>query len=279
MMIEINDFEEVMQIKMSRLMDGRPLYWVAAYLVDGLLIDTGCGYTAEELADALAGRGLDLAVNTHHHEDHVAGNQLIMQKYGINIYAHPGAVPLISRPPNLNPYQELVWGCPHPSRVKPVTGQIKTKRFTFEVLETPGHCDDHIVLLEPRKGWCFSGDLFVSESQKVLRADENIGGIARSLEKLLGVKTDRLILFTSIGRVVEEGREALRQYMDFLRRLSEEVCLLHRGGFSENDIRDRIFGRESSLAAFTDGHYSTVNLIRSVLSSFSTGINTDHEIS
>ena len=49
-MIETSQFEDVVQIRMSRVIDGVPVYWVSAYLVDGLLIDTGCSYTAEELA-------------------------------------------------------------------------------------------------------------------------------------------------------------------------------------------------------------------------------------
>lgn len=48
-MIEIGAFEEITQIRMSREIGGKPVYWVAAYLVDGLLIDTGCSYTAREL--------------------------------------------------------------------------------------------------------------------------------------------------------------------------------------------------------------------------------------
>jgi len=54
-MIEIAQFEEVTQIRMSRVIDGVPIYWVSAYLVDGLLIDTGCSYTAEEIIQDIFG--------------------------------------------------------------------------------------------------------------------------------------------------------------------------------------------------------------------------------
>ena len=40
-MIEVNQFEEVTQIRMSRVIDGVPIYWVSAYFIDGLLIDVG----------------------------------------------------------------------------------------------------------------------------------------------------------------------------------------------------------------------------------------------
>ena len=51
---------------------------------------------------------------------------------------------------------------------------IKTEHHNFQVIETPGHCPDHVSLYEPEQGWFFSGDLFVSEDQKVFRADEEI---------------------------------------------------------------------------------------------------------
>lgn len=40
-MIVAEKFGKVTQIKMGRDYEGRVLYWVAAYLVDSLLIDTG----------------------------------------------------------------------------------------------------------------------------------------------------------------------------------------------------------------------------------------------
>jgi len=57
--IETAEFEQVTQIRMSRELDGKPVYWVAAHLVDGLLIDTGCSHTSQELASFLEGKGLD----------------------------------------------------------------------------------------------------------------------------------------------------------------------------------------------------------------------------
>lgn len=264
-MIEINHFEEVMQIKMSLEVGGRPLYWVAAYLVDGLLIDTGCKHTSEDFVDFLKGQNLKLAVNTHHHEDHIGANHLVKQKFGLKIFAHPEAAPLINRVPRLNPYQETVWGYPDPSGVYPLSDTLETENLKFDVLETPGHCRGHVVLLEPGKGWCFSGDLFVSENQKVLRPDENIHEIAQSVKRLLDIKTHRLILFTSIGRVVEDGRKALHNYLDYLRELSQRAKQLEKKGLSVEAIRDEVFGRESSLAQLTEGHYSSDNMVRSVL--------------
>jgi len=45
-MIEGKKLGAPAQIMMGREIDGIVYYWTAAYLVDGLLIDTGCSYTA-----------------------------------------------------------------------------------------------------------------------------------------------------------------------------------------------------------------------------------------
>ncbi len=49
------------------------------------------------------------------------------------------AVPLIGRPLKLHQYQEMVWGLPEPSVVKPIPKEISTANYLFKVFETPGH--------------------------------------------------------------------------------------------------------------------------------------------
>jgi hypothetical protein len=44
-MLKATQVGDVTEIKMGRSLDGETvLYWVAAYLIDGILIDTGCDY-------------------------------------------------------------------------------------------------------------------------------------------------------------------------------------------------------------------------------------------
>ena len=52
-MITVEQHGSVTVIRMARAFFGRPLYWTAAYLVDGLLIDTGPLCTASELVRVL----------------------------------------------------------------------------------------------------------------------------------------------------------------------------------------------------------------------------------
>jgi len=264
-MIEVNRFDEVMQINMSTLLEGKPRYWVAAYLVDGLLVDTGCNHTRNELVELLTSESVRWAVNTHYHEDHIGANDLLKKSLGIEIFAHRDSVPLINKVPKLHPYQELVWGYPDPTEVSCLSERIETDHFHFDVVETPGHCNGHVALVEPNKGWCFSGDLFVRENPRVIRPEENIPELIRSMEVLLGIRTERLVLFTSGGGVVQDGRKALRSCIGYLEDLSQRAKQLQQEGATTSAIVDQLFGGESSLAQFTGGAFSSKNLILSIL--------------
>lgn len=261
-MLKVNQYEDITQIMMGREVNGSVLYWVAAYYIDGLLIDTGCHFTSEELVEYLKDKSIERVVNTHFHEDHIGGNNLIQEKFGVEIYAHPDSIPLINKRPVLNEYQEIVWGYPLPTKALEIQDRIITKKYIFNVFETQGHSVGHIILHEPNKGWCFSGDIFVSEKQKNIRTDENIYKIIMSLNKLKNIEGNDIILFTSIGTIFKVGKEAINNYLSFLFDLHRIIINLTADGFSTEEIRDKIFGPEGRLFEVTSGHYSTYNLIK-----------------
>jgi len=152
-----------------------------------------------------------------------------------------------------------------PTKVEPLPDKIDTEHFHFDVVPTPGHCKGHVALVELTQGWCFSGDLFASREPKAVRPEEDVGGIARSMQKLVDLKTDQLILFTSLGNVVQDGREALQSCIAYLKDLSLKAKRLEKQGLSAGAIRDQLFGRETVLAGLTEGQLSAENMIRAVL--------------
>ena len=272
-MIQVSQFGEITQFRMGREFQGQApwqppgqvFYWTSAYLVDGLLIDTGCPHTAEEFVRSLEGRAVKLVVNTHYHEDHVGANYLLQQKFGLRILASRESIPLINAPHKQHTYQEVAWGIPVPTKVELLPKNIETEHFHFDVVPTPGHSKGHIALVEPTQGWCFSGDLFASREPRSVRPEEDVGGIARSMQKLVDLKTDQLILFTSLGNVVQDGREALRACIAYLKGLSLKTKRLEKQGLSAGAIRDQLFGRETILAGLSEGDISAENMIRAVL--------------
>lgn len=269
-MIEATNHGGVTMYRMGREQGGKVLYWVAAFLVDGLLIDTGPSYCAEEfeaeLDEDLAAGNVICAVNTHHHEDHIAGNRFLMDR-GVRVLAHPDCLDLISARPNLMPYQEIVWGYPEPTRPEPLPTGLLLPNTRFQIIATPGHSRGHVCLFEPDRGWLFTGDLFVSEKLKTVRPQEEIGLMAGEMERLADLPGERLTLFNAVGSIIEDGRSALRNCAGHFRRVIAEAKASAGEGLSPAEIRDKIFGRESVLAAMTSGDFSTENLVRSALRS------------
>lgn len=264
-MIETDNFEGITQIRMSREIDGKPVYWVSAYLIDGLLIDTGCFYTSDELMQYLEGKDVKLAVNTHFHEDHIGANKILMENLGIDIFAHPDSVKRICKKIELYPYQETVWGYPEPSVVKPVPGVIRTGNHTFHVIETPGHSTGHISLVELSKGWCFSGDIFAREKPKFIRPEEDVSGMIKSMRSLIELPCERLVLLTSVGKIVIDGGKALSECIDYLSDMASRAKALGNEGRGTEDIMDTLFGGEHNFASITNNHYSTYNFVKSLL--------------
>lgn len=253
---------------MGRLFNGKPVYTMACYYLDGLLIDTGPSIVADEIEDAFRDYPVMQIVNTHHHEDHTGNNIVFQDKLGLGpALAHELALPRIITPSiwtdRLRAYQIFAWGLPPASMAALIGSQIHTPCFNLKVINTPGHCDDHICLLEPDRGWLFSGDLFIGEKVSALRSDENVIEMLKSLRLLLDY--DFETIFCSSGKVVEKGHEAIMTKIEYWESKGEEINKLYQQGKSTDEIRETVFGRETALYEPSEGDFGKINLVRSFL--------------
>jgi endoribonuclease LACTB2 len=266
-MIAAHEFEEVLQIKLCRYTEFIPAATVSAYLVDGLLIDSGPAHTAEELADFLNDKLVRIVANTHHHEDHVAANKFLQDLLGIEIFAPPLSVDKINEPANLYPYQEEVWGYPVPSQVKPLGKVIHTENFSFEVIPTPGHDRDHVCLFEPNHRWLFSGDLYVGSKPVVCRPMDDQWQILEDLKTVRNLKPR--ILFPAPSNVIFEPGEKLNKVIAHLEALGRQIEELHKTGLTIEAIRQEVFGEENPSAQRTQQQFSLENMVKSFLKGYS----------
>ncbi len=268
-MLKTSHFDAVTRFDLARTLFGRGRYWTTAYLVDGMLVDTGCAYTANELARALSDSPLVRIVNTHSHEDHIGGNAVLHRtRHQLPIFAHPLAVPVLSNPrsfPPLHPYRQLLWGLPEPSQAQPLAdgSSIETEHYSFRVIYTPGHSPDHLCLYEPEQGWLFTGDLFVGGRERTLRADYDIWQIIASLKRIAALPATRL--YPGCARVRDDPTRELNEKIAYLQALGEQVLDLHRKGTGVPAIASALCGGPMLVEAITLGHMSRQHLVRSYL--------------
>lgn len=267
-MIRAENHGPVTRYVMGRSFFGRMYYFTIAYHVDGLMLDTGCAYTADELVDALLREGKDVhtIVNTHTHEDHVSGNAAIQRRFGAQILCHPLGIPRLARTPRqqrLHPYRKLLWGAYEPTVAAALGESVETDSFRFSVIETPGHSRDHVCLYEPQRKWLFTGDLYVGGTDRAIRAGYDIWQIIESLREIRKLDVD--VLFPGAARVRTDFAAEIDRKLAHYEAMGRQVAKLQKQGFSTGQIRRRLVGREGFITYFTLGHFSGYQLVRSYL--------------
>jgi glyoxylase-like metal-dependent hydrolase (beta-lactamase superfamily II) len=263
-MLQTTQCDGVIQYRMARTILGKNLYYVAAYFVDGLLIDTGFAYLAERFYRALQNKNVEQIVNTHHHEDHVGANYLFEERRGMKALAHALALPLIEKPPaKLKPYRDVVWGVPKPAHPQAIGAAISTPRYSFRVLHLPGHSQDHLGLYEPQQGWLFSGDLFLGVKVRVLRSDEDVIAAMKSLRRVIALPLQRL--FCGSGKILDQPIELLKKKLEFYEDLQQRIEVLRQKGWEIVKIRDAVLGKEGVWPWMSQGEFSKLNLVRAFL--------------
>jgi glyoxylase-like metal-dependent hydrolase (beta-lactamase superfamily II) len=268
-MLKTTAYGPVTRFDLARTIAGRGRYWTTAYLVDGLLIDTGCAHTAREFVAALKDTPLTKIVNTHSHEDHIGANGLFQHQRGdLAILAHPLAIPVLVDPRGqqpLQPYRKVLWGWPEPSQANPLSdgAWLETEHFRFQVIYTPGHSPDHLCLYEPEQGWLFTGDLFVGGRERALRDDNEIWQIVDSLKQMAALPSR--LMFPGSARVRENPREEFASKIDYLQALGDNVLELHQKGQSVDAIVRALCGKPMFIELITFGTFSRRHLVLSYL--------------
>lgn len=268
-MLKITSFGDIRRIDTARSIAGRGCYWTTAYLVDGLLVDSGCAASAYELIAVLDAEPIRYIVNTHSHEDHIGANGLLqLERKGLEILAHPLALRVLAEPKREQPlqlYRRLFWGIPKPSRGFAVQESevIRTRNYQFKVIYTPGHSVDHLCLYEPNQGWLFTGDLYNGSKDRAIREDTDIWGIITSLKKINDLPLSRL--YPGCAHVRENPNQELNQKICYLEEIGEKVLSMHRLGMNRGDIVKNLFPGMMWIEFITLGHFSRRGLVDAYL--------------
>ena len=161
-----------------------------------VLIDTSDGNPRylQRLESCLALEGIeriDSILITHGHWDHVGGVSALQARWGVTVFKKPGVLD----PPDFVPLKDHMI--------------IKCQGATLRVVETPGHCADHVAFLLEEEKACFIGDCVLGVGSAVF---DDFYEYMRSLAKVSSLEgLGRL--YPGHGPVVEEGKLKIEEYI------------------------------------------------------------------
>jgi len=241
-------------------------YYAYCFQVGDTLIDTSTLYVKNELLAYLSSHPIKQIINTHHHEDHTGNNYYIQKVYGVTAYAPVTALPMMQAPPPRRQrlYLKLFWNYPRPSTPLPLGTAIKTSELELTIINTPGHCDDHVCFYNAEHQLIFTGDVYCGERVKYLRADEDFSQQLQTIRHL--TRLDIETIYCAVAGKVTGGKQVFTNKLNFMEELQDKTWRLHAQGLTPIEIRDNLLGKEGLMCWFSNGHFSKQNMIKSILS-------------
>ncbi len=277
-----------------------------AIIYDGIAIDPGSPKMRRSLARHLRQVKLKITkvVATHAHEEHVGNLNWLSEFTGAPVYVSEMTARF------LTPFKKLPWvratiiGQP-PNLKQPyhrLGETVETESGYLQVIATPGHCDDHIALYDPKEKVLLAGDALMGSYFATPNPDVDSRKWLLSLERLMELDIEILVeghghihtLRAEIpdfpGVVIrEDPKVAISQELDYLQWLREQI----EAGFQEQlpvrVIEASCFpwgSRTSWESCATDecirllslGHFSRTELVRSFVRRNSDELPTVYEV-
>ena len=240
---------------------------VFMYYMDGMLIDTGPPNAKQELILFYQSSDIDFVCLTHSHEDHSGTAPWLKKNMNVPIYAHEKAAETYEKPGDYPVYRQKIWGLREEGfHVEPVKRKMQSNRYTWKVIDSPGHSEDHIALLNEDTGMMFSGDLFVSPKTKLIMNTESIPDTIASLRRILTHDFDEL--FCGHAGYIKNGKEMIKLKLDNLEHLSYEIIEQHQKGFTIEEINETLFPKKYPLIDISDHEWDSIHIVRSVIKGF-----------
>jgi ribonuclease/clavin/mitogillin len=257
-MIEIERYGDVERIRLASFGSRIARMDVSAYLVRGILVDSGFPHARRALADFLDERSVVGAMLTHYHEDH-AGNAEMLAARGIPLAMHRDTRERLRAPASIRLYRRAVWGTP--ARLVSHAAEFSESsplRFVF----TPGHSHDHQVVWDADRATLFSGDLWLGVRASVMHESENPYRIIESLRTVLDLRPERM--FDAHRGEVRDPVAAIAAKISYLEDTIAAVSAKLGSGRDEKTILHEVLGGDESVGWASRGEYSRLNFVRAV---------------
>jgi len=209
-------------------------------LYDGIAVDPGSPKMRRSLARHLRQLRPKIVkvVATHAHEEHVGNLNWLADSAGAPLYVSEMTARF------LTPFKKLPWVraaiIGQPPDLKPpfcLLGEtLESRSGRLQVIATPGHCDDHVVLYDPEEKVLLAGDAFMGSYFATPNPDVDSRKWLASLERLMELDIEILVeghghihtLRSDIpdfaGVVIrQDPKLAIMQKLEYLRWLREQI--------------------------------------------------------
>ncbi|MGQ9641324.1 MAG: MBL fold metallo-hydrolase [Candidatus Bathycorpusculaceae bacterium] len=256
--------DDFIAVDVGKEYNGKPFYWTTFYYYKGLIVDTGCPHTAEEVVKFIGDMKLDVTavLLTHYHEDHSGGASLFKEKFHVNVFAPEKSLEILANPPEIPAYRQVVWGQPKPVEAMPLETKMKVGDLVIKTFGTPGHSFDHVSLLIGRD--LFIGDLVANPNPVIIMRDEDSIEVINSLKKIVKLDFERAYG----GHGIWE-KEEVKSTLNNMLKLKKNVEALWREGLNAEQIVEKIFvntpKKVLQMEEVSECEWSRKNLVESLL--------------
>ena len=169
-----------------------------AVVYDGLLIDPGSPRMRGSLKrhlGRLPNGSIRGVVATHHHEEHVGNLNWAARALSVPLRLCGETAEILKSPWKLPVVRSAIIGQPDPLAppYEILGDRIATAHGEVEVLASPGHCDDHIVLYDRGEKLLIAGDAFMGSYFATPNPDVDSLRWIETLERLLSLDIEVLV--------------------------------------------------------------------------------------
>jgi glyoxylase-like metal-dependent hydrolase (beta-lactamase superfamily II)/predicted DCC family thiol-disulfide oxidoreductase YuxK len=265
-------------------------FWTVVY--DGVIVDPGSPKMRRSLRRhlrRLGGNEIQAIVATHHHEEHVGNLSWLAQMTGVPIHLPPMTADILTKGFGLPWARRFIIGAP--PRLEPpfkiLQHRLATSNGFVDVYPAAGHCNDHVVLYDPKEKLLIVGDAFMGIYFSAPNPDVDSRSWIQTLETLLEldieilieghgfIHTQRKDIPDIEGVVIRRNpKEELKEKLQYLKWLREQIEDGMREGLSICAIQATCFpwGRREAWETFVNdelmrcfslGHWSRSELVRS----------------
>lgn len=248
-----------------------------------LLIDAGIdtdkcwNYFQDTLtANQFTIEDIDAIILTHHHEDHIGLVNRIRKIKNIPVYAHEKAIKRLKRDETflkqrIQLFAEIFneMGCGSEAEMEverlnkasvenasqTIQGEIISitggdTLFGFDIVETPGHATDHIMLYHAPSEVAFIGDQFIAHSTTNALIDMNTKG-ERTLSLLIYEVSLRELLtypmsiaYSGHGEIMENPHEVIQFHLRRIDKKSDKVLQYLQAEKTVASLAKEMYGKK-----------------------------------